>query len=144
MTTSKSPLRFVRLAAFAGVLALAIVTACESNDTYVYFGQRYNAAESCLEDYKPIEVVPGTAVNLCRPVCFQVGQDTFLSRECPPLPSNATLLLPDAATCIAALAVSDASCSAEPVEEADAGDEEEEEDASRGDGAAPRDAAADG
>ena len=111
------------------------MVACEEA-VYVYSGRRYNAAGACLDPYKPIEVVPGSSVDLCRPTCFQVGTDTFVSALCPPLPGNATQLPRDAAACVAALRLLDATCGDEAPEEEDGGEEEQpEEDASKVDAA---------
>jgi hypothetical protein len=134
--------RRFRIVALVITGALGIVVACEDS-VYVYSGRRYNADGACLEAYKPIEVVPGSSVDLCRPTCFSVGSDTFVSALCPPLPANATQLPRDAAACARALKLFDATCGEETPE--DAGEEEQppEEDASPVD-AARRDAAADG
>ncbi len=109
----------------------AVAFACEEADSYVFTAQRYDPDAGCLEPYKSIEVVPGGSVSSrCPATCLMVGNETFVSTVCPPLPANATALLLDAEACV--LALEAGSCGAD--EEGDGGEEEEEDAGRDGDG----------
>jgi hypothetical protein len=136
--------RFLPAIAFVLAAALGIVVACEEADVYVYTAQRYNADAACLEPYKPIEVVNGPGGDLCAPSCLRVNGEIFVSRVCPPVPSNASLLRRDAPECQVALAL-EGSCDDEEgdggeEQDEDGGEEQDEDDA----GPDAADAASDG
>jgi hypothetical protein len=130
-------------AASAGAAA-----ACDDGYHYVYTAQRWNDASGCLEDYTPIEVVPGDGVSSnCPALCLTVGEDLYVSTVCPPLPSNATAADPQTSPCKEALAAAakEISCSAGDASDGDASDDGASDDGagdegdagSADDGAAP-------
>jgi hypothetical protein len=86
------------------VAALAVAAACLSTQSYVYFAQKYDPTNDCLESYKPVEVVNGPGAGFkCEETCMTVGADLLVSTVCPPLPAIATEVPADAGDCIAAL-----------------------------------------
>ena len=112
-TPSRSLRRFSRLVtatAVVGTLAAVSgatllgggVTSCLSTESYVYFAQKYDPTNDCLERYKPVEVVNGSGAAECRATCMTVGADLLVSTVCPPLPAIATEVPADAGDCIAA------------------------------------------
>ena len=81
------------------------VASCLSTESYVYYAQKYDPAGDCLESSRAVEVVNGSGVSsTCPAMCLTVGTDTLVSTVCPPMPTIATTLEPDAGDCIAALA----------------------------------------
>lgn len=125
------------LAAASGATLLGgSVTSCLSAESYVYFAQRYDPTNDCLESYKPVEVVNGSgAGSKCRATCMTVGADLLVSTVCPPLPAIATEVPADAGDCIAALKAAErgGTCDAPP----DGGDAEADMDASGDSGEEP-------
>jgi hypothetical protein len=110
------------------LLALAAIAACEGAQVYVYSAQKYDPAADCVATYAPVETVSGSGTSsTCPPMCLSVGSDIFVSTMCPPFPSIATPVPPDAGPCIAALAAAESggTCDtpAEAGAEADAGED---------------------
>ncbi len=126
------------LAAASGALLGGGVTSCLSTESYVYFAQKYDPTNDCLESFKPVEVVNGSGAAKCPATCMTVGADLLVSTVCPPLPAIATEVPADAGDCIAALeaAVRGGTCDAPP----DGGDADANTDASGDSGGDERDA----
>ncbi len=119
-------LRFWRLGAAAAVLGTvaAVAGACLTTESYVYFAQKYDPTNDCLETNTPVEVVNGSGAGVsCPATCMTVGADLLVSTVCPPLPAIATEVPADASDCIAALAAAKrgGTCEAPP----DAGEDED-------------------
>ena len=129
---------------------VAAFVACDEDPRYVYTARHFDSTAGCLEDYEPVETVPGDGVSAtCPESCLTVGKEVYVSTMCPPVPAIATALDSDAADCLAALDASylEASCSGG---EADGGEDEaggEEEtgapDGDTSDAPAPMDAGKD-
>lgn len=111
---SSSLFRFFATTAVVGTAAAAAsgslllggsVTSCLTTQSYVYYAQKYDPTNDCLEANTAVELVNGTgASSTCPAACLSVGADLFVSTVCPPLPTIATAVPPDAGDCIAALA----------------------------------------
>lgn len=102
------------------LLAAAAFVACLDEDPrYVYTAQKYDPALGCLEDYAPVETVPGESVSsVCPVTCLTANASVYLSTVCPPVPAIATALDAASPECQEALDAArlEASCSA-PAEE---------------------------
>ncbi len=116
----------------------ALLASCLRTESYVYFAQRYEPTNDCLEKYSPVEVVNGAGAGSCAAMCMTVGADLFVSKVCPPLPAIATEVPADAGDCIAALkaAKRGGTCDAPPDGGADA-DADAEADAGSDGGGQP-------
>lgn len=117
------------LAALA--IPAGVAVACEESNQHVYTGQRWNDALQCLDDYAPIEMVPGADVSsTCPATCFAVDEELYVTTLCGPLPGNATAVPLGTSPCKEALAAmaKGASCSAPDAasEEPEAGEEGED------------------
>lgn len=100
------------------------VTSCLTTQSYVYSAQRYDPTGDCLESYTAVELVNGTgASSACPAACLTVGADLFVSTVCPPLPTIATAVPPDAGDCIAALAAAKRGGTCDAPAEADASED---------------------
>ena len=100
---SSSLLRSSWFFAAAAAGGAALVASCLRTESYVYFAQKYDPTNDCLEKYSPVEVVNGAGADSCATTCMTVGADLFVSKVCPPLPAIATEVPADAGDCIAAL-----------------------------------------
>ena len=103
------------LAAAATAATVLAVAACDDRNVYVYSGARFDPANACLEDYSPLETLPGEGASArCSPRCVAFEGALYVSTVCPPLPLGAELVEADAGACIAALRAltNDASCGA--------------------------------
>lgn len=137
MTISR---RLLFAAAPSAAVVAALVAAfvgCDEDPRYVYTARHFDSTAGCLDDYKPVETVPGDGVSaLCPESCLTVDKELYLSTMCPPVPAIATALDSDAADCLAALDASrlEASCSGGGDQGESEGGEEE---AAAPDGEAP-------
>lgn len=107
------------------LLAAAFAACLDEDPRYVYTAQKYDPALGCLEDYAPVEVVPGESVSsVCAPTCLTANGEVYLSTVCPPVPAIATELDAASPECQGALDASrlEASCSASEEEEGDGGE----------------------
>lgn len=99
----RSPL--LRFAAALALLGVCAIGACIKTESYVYTAQKYDPAADCVAAYAPVELVNGPgAGSQCPPACLTVGADLYVSTMCPPVPTIATEVAPDASDCAAALA----------------------------------------
>lgn len=108
------------------LLAAAFAACLDEEARYVYTAQKFDPALGCLEDYAPLETVPGESVSsVCAPTCLSANANVYLSTVCPPVPAIATALDAASPECQAALDAArlEASCSA-PEEEGDGGEAE--------------------
>ena len=128
--------------AAAAACGAALLASCLSTQSYVYFAQKYDPTNDCLEKYSPVEVVNGSgAGSSCRATCMTVGADLFVSTVCPPLPAIATEVEADAGDCVAALTAAKrgGTCDAPP----DGGEPDADKDAGGDSGGDEPDAEAD-
>lgn len=102
--TSRCLLRLSWSFAASASCGAALLASCLRAESYVYFAQKYDPTNDCLEKYSPVEVVNGSgAGSTCPTTCMTVGADLLVSTVCPPLPAIATEVPADAGDCIAAL-----------------------------------------
>lgn len=126
--------RLALVLAAVTLAAGAATAACLSEDPrYVYTAQRFDPAAGCLEDYAPVETVPGdTVLSTCPAACLTVDGEVYVSTVCPPLPDIASPLEPSDPACQAALEAArrEVSCSdeegAEPEDDAGAADADDD------------------
>lgn len=92
------------LAALSTALGVVAFVACDDDSRYVYTARRYNDSNACLEDFKPVERVPGDGVSVrCAPACLAVRDVLYVSPVCPPLPDIAVAVDESEPRCKAAL-----------------------------------------
>ncbi len=120
-------MRAFHVVLLASLAAVGLAAACKEDDYYVYTGQRWNADQGCLEDYKPIERVPGNDVSSnCPASCFTVDQDTYVTTVCGALPFNANEADPKTSPCKEALAAAAKQLNCSSIDASAAGDAADE------------------
>ena len=116
----------VALAALSVALGVGAFVACDDDSRYVYTARRYDDANACLEDFTPVERVPGDSVSVrCAPACLAVRDVLYVSPVCPPLPDIAVAVDESDPRCKAALDAyrAETFCSTLGAADDDAGDD---------------------